>query len=630
MKLKIFILTTSLLLPLKILAADSTILINEVAWMGNETSANNEWLELKNTTGNEIDLAGWQLAAADGTPSITLIGKIPANGFYLLERTGDQTLPAVLADQIYSGALSNTGEWLKLFNSAGILIDQINGTEGWPGGDNSTKQTMERDSALSWQSSAAANGTPKAENSIWQAPGETPTATSTPPATGPSVTTPAPEPLSEPNEPVSRGDIMINEIFANPAGVDTEEFIEIKNISKYAVDVSDWKITNIAKDEFFLPSLIMGSGSLAVFYRQQSHLALNNIKEKLTLYSKAGRIIDQVECKSPAEEGASYQKSADDYWGWAKITPAEENIYKKEILPVATIYGPKEAAVFEFIEFDASDSFDPLNRPLTYRWQFGDGRIAEGVAVRQLYNMAGGYKVSLNVIASQTASTTEDFKITITNPDKDMAPTTTATSTVGASESYAGPAPLIFISEIMPNPVGPDNQEFIELISKEGYTVNLGGFKITDSSNKTYTIAETTLIKPGQHLAFYKEQTKISLNNDRDVISLLSPDNIIMDQFEYDNAEEGASFIIDKDFSIKKSSTPTPGAPNISDNEPTPDDELKKESPSTTPQVLGAEIDLVQNQSSQNKIGSNTKYIAAIIALAIAIGLFILKLKKNC
>ncbi|MCK9401751.1 MAG: lamin tail domain-containing protein, partial [Bacteroidales bacterium] len=47
-------------------AQTASVVINEVAWMGTAESANNEWLELKNQSEAEIDLAGWILRASDG------------------------------------------------------------------------------------------------------------------------------------------------------------------------------------------------------------------------------------------------------------------------------------------------------------------------------------------------------------------------------------------------------------------------------------------------------------------------------------------------------------------------------------------------------------------------------------
>ena len=67
------------------------VVISEIAWMGTTTSSTDEWIELYNNTGSAIDLTNWTLAAADGTPTITLAGTIPAGGHFLLERTDDTT-----------------------------------------------------------------------------------------------------------------------------------------------------------------------------------------------------------------------------------------------------------------------------------------------------------------------------------------------------------------------------------------------------------------------------------------------------------------------------------------------------------------------------------------------------------
>src|SRR5258707_13887588 len=63
------------------------VVLNEIAWMGTLASANDEWIELVNNTSSAINLTGWTLTAADGTPSIVLSGGIPAGGYFLLERT---------------------------------------------------------------------------------------------------------------------------------------------------------------------------------------------------------------------------------------------------------------------------------------------------------------------------------------------------------------------------------------------------------------------------------------------------------------------------------------------------------------------------------------------------------------
>lgn len=181
------VVTTSLVY----LARPLDVVINEVAWAGHSGYTLDEWLELKNNTDRAIDLTGWQLAAADKTPSIVLNGVIPALGYFLLERTDDNTVSDIAADQIYgtdgtSWSLSNTGETLILTDSVGTRIDTANGNGGaWPAGSTTAYRTMERinplaaDKDVNWASNNPAikrngldaggnliNGTPKQSNSV--------------------------------------------------------------------------------------------------------------------------------------------------------------------------------------------------------------------------------------------------------------------------------------------------------------------------------------------------------------------------------------------------------------------------------------------------------------------------------
>ena len=163
------------------------IVINEIAWMGTAasgTGTNDEWIELRNTGGQTVDLTGWTLKAKDGTPNITLSGSISPSGFYLLERTDDTVISDISADHFYSGALGNGGEHLELRDSSGSLRDSVDASSGWFAGDNATKSSMERvnpsqsgSEAANWQTnnglirngldktSNPINGTPRQPNS---------------------------------------------------------------------------------------------------------------------------------------------------------------------------------------------------------------------------------------------------------------------------------------------------------------------------------------------------------------------------------------------------------------------------------------------------------------------------------
>jgi len=168
------------------------VVINEIAWMGTASSSSDEWLELYNTTSVSTDISGWTLKAQDGTPNISLASKsIDPFGFYLLERTSDDTISDITADWYGSfgvGGLKNDGEILELRDGGGNLQDIVSKSSGgsWYAGDNPNKKTMERINPLASGSDSGnwgnnngvikngadagggvINGTPRAKNSLF-------------------------------------------------------------------------------------------------------------------------------------------------------------------------------------------------------------------------------------------------------------------------------------------------------------------------------------------------------------------------------------------------------------------------------------------------------------------------------
>jgi len=176
MKFKInkrFFILLFLFTPCYLFAANHArgVVINEIAWMGTQNSHLAEWIELYNDSSSDIQLEAWKVISEDGALEVILKNKIPSKGFYLLERTTDQTLPEIQADLIYKGSLNNKGEHLKLLNNQEEIIDEIDCSGGWFTGNNATKQTMERknpqesgNNPENWQSSKTSGGTPKENN----------------------------------------------------------------------------------------------------------------------------------------------------------------------------------------------------------------------------------------------------------------------------------------------------------------------------------------------------------------------------------------------------------------------------------------------------------------------------------
>jgi len=162
-----------------------TVVINEIAWMGTSPAkTSDEWLELYNNTNEEVDLSGWKILVSGEEMKWDNAGHIlSAGGYYLLERTDDDTVLDVEADAIFtlSGGLGNSGENLILMNSVSSTIDQVDSSLGWFAGAKSNGyRTMERlnfndpgSLSTNWQTSdsVAPKGRPQGGDVIFGSPG---------------------------------------------------------------------------------------------------------------------------------------------------------------------------------------------------------------------------------------------------------------------------------------------------------------------------------------------------------------------------------------------------------------------------------------------------------------------------
>ncbi|MCL5611926.1 MAG: lamin tail domain-containing protein, partial [Chloroflexi bacterium] len=208
------------------------LLISEVAWAGTAANTDHEWIELHNPGSQAINLSGWKLNAADGTPNIALNGTVPAMGYFLLERDED-AVSDIVADQLYSdNTLSNSGESLMLYDNNDVLIDTANANGGsWPAGDLSAHATMERigllpDSDSSWftNNGVLKNGKDANGNPILGTPksGNSPTPTPTP--VPPTAT------------------FTLAPTFTSTLAFSSDEWIELYNPGAQPIDLSGWKL----------------------------------------------------------------------------------------------------------------------------------------------------------------------------------------------------------------------------------------------------------------------------------------------------------------------------------------------------------------------------------------------------
>ncbi len=305
-------------LPPPTAASALAIVINEVAWAGTQAASDDEWIELYNPSAVDVNLTGWTLKSSDGSPSITLSGTLASGGYFLLERTDDDTVADVAANMFYSGSLSNSGEILRLYDPTNQLVDTANSNGGaWPAGNASTYASMQRsrisaDSDFVWVTYDANNDVSSlyahdaSGNVIKGTPGRgnrpnnvTPTVTPRATATQKSSSSSSSGSGSSEVLPV----LGISEFLPRPGHdwnndgqVDVyDEFIEIINAGTTDVDLSEYKLDdeqNAGSSPYTLPAITLKPGQRAVFYAAETGILLSDAGDSVRLLKTNNEIVD--------------------------------------------------------------------------------------------------------------------------------------------------------------------------------------------------------------------------------------------------------------------------------------------------------------------------------------------------
>ncbi|PIT90931.1 hypothetical protein COU17_03170 [Candidatus Kaiserbacteria bacterium CG10_big_fil_rev_8_21_14_0_10_49_17] len=126
------------------------VAISEVAWMGTEASAEDEWMEVYNRTPLTIDLSSLSIVSADGDVEFALSGTLGGGEYQLIERDDDTAVSSQPAGTIASFSLDDSGEELRLVHGLGTATTTLDQTpevatcSGWCAGLLSEMRSMER------------------------------------------------------------------------------------------------------------------------------------------------------------------------------------------------------------------------------------------------------------------------------------------------------------------------------------------------------------------------------------------------------------------------------------------------------------------------------------------------------
>ena len=269
----LFVLLATFLLSSDTYAAETSVVLNEIY----APTSSEDWVELYNAGGSEIDLSGWELRDAATTPMKTIPDntRIPPSGLLVFE---------------VSNRLNNSGDTVRLVDKNGMEVDRFEYSSS-TAGRSFARLTDGKD----WQvdqnpTKGSTNGT--------KPPGDT-------------------------ILPPSTGQVFLTEFMPNPNG--GNEWAEVYNPQDFEINIGGWKIDDIegASSPYSIPEGTKIDGkSYAVF---SFSAKLNNSGDTIRLLNPSGEV---VESRSFGEttKGISFAKDSQGNWQiTATPTPGATN-----------------------------------------------------------------------------------------------------------------------------------------------------------------------------------------------------------------------------------------------------------------------------------------------------------------
>lgn len=310
--------------------------------------------------------------------------------------------------------------------------------------------------------------------------------------------------------------VIINELMWMGSSISTaDEFIELKNTTNHAVDISAWKIKRLLGGEevemitisentilgaldYFLVSNYGAEKSFINVKpdREDTKVSLANEKLQISLYDADGTLID----------------AADD--GSGKPVAGENESVKK--------------------------SMERNEEP------------GSGEEKKNWHSCFAA--VNLDAGAVECATPKAENSQELAAPKEE-------------AKSYSDE---IRLNEIFPNPTGEEKtEEYIEIYNPAKADADLSGWTLKDSSKTgKYILPELTVVGAEDFLIFYRPEFKFALNNSgTETVYLLDPNEKNVSSVEYAKSQAGTSYNFDG-AKWRWSKFLTPGAENKFNNLP--------------------------------------------------------------
>lgn len=361
-----------------------------------------------------------------------------------------------------------------------------------------------------------------------------------------------------PPPPNNWQDIMISEFLPNPKGADSHEWIELYNDANQTVDLAGFKLQDNSARIFSISddlNLSIQAKKYLVLDKSVTGISLNNTGgDSVKLYDPEENLLQKIEYQDTALEDKSYARKNNEFVWTSVLTPNAANIFVDNLAPVAKIIlKSKDLMAGEKIILSAESSSDPEEGKLKYEWDFGDETSGDEKQENHIFASAGKYLVKLKVVDSEKLFSEASLLLEIV--DKDLAKLNIDLPAINFELAD------LFISEIMPNPKGSDDNEWLELYNNSDQAIDLFAWSLDDidGGSKPFMFASSTIISPGEFKVFTRQETGLTLNNNTDSVRILTPAKDLWQEVKYENIPEGQSYaydLVNQEWSINKNATP--------------------------------------------------------------------------
>jgi hypothetical protein len=459
--------------PTPDLPPPGTVILSEI--FPNPIDEAEEWIELFNTSDEDIPLAGWMLA--DATKEYTLPREtyIDGNGFLVIPRSDSEL------------ALNNGSDTVTLIMPDGAVSDSYE----YP-------KTVE-------ESSWARNETGDFELTDIPTPGEA--------NRFPVIE----EPFRAPIPP--KDSVRINEVFANPETKgEADEWIELANTSSVGISLAGFILRDASQyGKYVLGDVVaIGAGRFLVLPRSETGISLNNGVETLRLLWHDDETIITSLTYDRTVEGASYGYYRDDRYRFSeKDTPGKKNRFGKEP-KIEDSDIPKKGYRDVPVTFSAKGSEDDMR----YVWDFGDEHKSYKQETTHRYEETGTYHGSLTV-RGDIEEVVKTFTIRIEKyPKHDLRITALLPNPDGRDTDFEW--------------IRIENREK-KTVDLSGWIIASGTTEEKLVNHKILT--EDLPIGGGESLVLTRTDARFSLPNKHAVIELRRPDRSRADRITYDRPD---------------------------------------------------------------------------------------------